>query len=103
MSAEFQAPRGIPDYFPPASADFRRVRDTMQRGIFARFDHDHFFNEHAGVTEMRDVFDYDAPLGPLGALAERVFLSAYLRRFLARRNHTIKQVAESDEWRRFLA
>ena len=25
------------------------------------------------------------------------------RRFLARRNHTIKQVAESDEWRRFLA
>ncbi|MDL9936444.1 histidine--tRNA ligase [Gordonia sp. ABSL1-1] len=29
MSGAFQAPRGIPDYFPPASADFRRVRDTL--------------------------------------------------------------------------
>ncbi|MFW0794569.1 histidine--tRNA ligase [Gordonia sp. CPCC 205515] len=29
MSADFAAPRGIPDYFPPASADFRLVRDTL--------------------------------------------------------------------------
>jgi histidyl-tRNA synthetase len=29
VSAEFAAPRGIPDYFPPASADFRRVRDAL--------------------------------------------------------------------------
>ncbi|MDY6811127.1 MAG: histidine--tRNA ligase [Actinomycetota bacterium] len=29
MSAEFAAPRGVPDYFPPDSADFRRVRDTL--------------------------------------------------------------------------
>ncbi|GAB85047.1 histidine--tRNA ligase [Gordonia rubripertincta] len=29
MSGAFQAPRGIPDYFPPNSADFRKVRDTL--------------------------------------------------------------------------
>jgi histidyl-tRNA synthetase len=29
VSQGFQAPRGIPDYYPPASADFRRVRDTL--------------------------------------------------------------------------
>ncbi|WAC55289.1 histidine--tRNA ligase [Gordonia sp. SL306] len=29
MSADFAAPRGIPDYFPPNSADFRLVRDTL--------------------------------------------------------------------------
>ena len=80
----------------------RHFRDTMVRGAIARFDHDHFFNEHAGTTEMRDVFDYDAPLGPLGDLAERLFLSAYLRRFLTRRNQVIKRVAESDEWRQIL-
>ena len=80
----------------------RHFRDSMLRGAFARFDHDHFFNEHAGTTEMRDVFDYDAPLGPLGDLAERLFLSAYLRRFLTRRNQVIKRVAESDEWRQIL-
>ncbi|GAA3047023.1 histidine--tRNA ligase [Gordonia defluvii] len=27
--SEFQAPRGIPDYYPPRSADFTRVRDTL--------------------------------------------------------------------------
>ncbi|MBK7828459.1 SRPBCC family protein [Nannocystis sp.] len=80
----------------------RHFRDSMLRGAFARFDHDHFFSEHAGHTEMRDVFDFDAPLGPLGDLAERLFLTAYLRRFLARRNAVIKRVAESDEWRAIL-
>lgn len=29
MSSDFAAPRGIPDYYPPASADFRLVRDTL--------------------------------------------------------------------------
>lgn len=29
MSPEFAAPRGIPDYVPPGSADFRAVRDTL--------------------------------------------------------------------------
>ncbi len=29
--SEFQAPRGIPDYFPPRSADFTRVRDTLAK------------------------------------------------------------------------
>ncbi len=80
----------------------RHFRDSMLRGAFARFDHDHFFTHHAGTTEMRDVFDYDAPLGPLGDLAERLFLTAYLRRFLTRRNQVIKRVAESDEWRQIL-
>ncbi|QKT07262.1 histidine--tRNA ligase [Gordonia sp. X0973] len=27
--SEFQAPRGIPDYYPPRSADFTRVRNTL--------------------------------------------------------------------------
>ncbi|MFM9376143.1 histidine--tRNA ligase [Gordonia sp. VNK21] len=29
MSAEFSAPKGIPDYFPPASADFLAVRSAL--------------------------------------------------------------------------
>ena len=52
---------------------------------------------------MRDVFDYAAPLGPLGRIAERLFLTAYLRRFLEARNRELKAVPESDEWRRFVA
>jgi len=83
----------------------RHFRDVQVRGTFARLEHDHFFEPEASVgTRMTDVFDYAAPLGPLGRVAERLFLSAYLRRFLEERNAVVKAVAESpDEWRRYLA
>lgn len=81
----------------------RHFRDSMVRGAFARFDHDHVFEDDGhGGTLMRDVFDFDAPLGPLGWLAERIFLTGYMRRFLEARNRTIREVAESDDWKRFL-
>ena len=52
---------------------------------------------------MRDVFDFDAPLGPLGWLANVLFLTRYMRKFLLIRNETLKAVAESpDRWRRYL-
>ena len=80
----------------------RHFRDSMVRGAFARFDHDHYFEPANGDTLLRDVFDYRAPLGPLGWLAERLFLSAYMRRFLLLRMRELKVLAESDGWVRFL-
>jgi hypothetical protein len=52
---------------------------------------------------MRDVFDYAAPFGSLGRVAEWLFLSRYMRRFLEERNRLIKAVAESEDWRKFVA
>lgn len=77
-------------------------RDTMVRGAFARFDHDHLFEPTSGGTIARDVFDYDAPLGLLGRAAERLFLTAYMRRFLWRRLQALRELAESDAWTRFV-
>jgi hypothetical protein len=45
---------------------------------------------------MRDVFDYDSPLGVLGAFANRVYLTRYIKALLQRRNRLIKKVAERD-------
>jgi ligand-binding SRPBCC domain-containing protein len=75
----------------------------MVRGAFAAFDHDHFFEALDGGTRMRDVFEYSAPLGPLGWIAERAFLTQYMRRFLAGRCDVIKRVAESADWARFVS
>jgi ligand-binding SRPBCC domain-containing protein len=80
----------------------RHFRDSMVRGAFRRFDHDHRFQAEGAGTRMTEVFDYHAPLGPLGRIAERLFLTAYMRRFLDARNAVIKRVAESDEWRQYL-
>ena len=77
-------------------------RDSMVRGAFARFDHDHHFTAGPGGTVIRDVFDYDAPLGPLGRVAEALFLSSYMRRFLLVRLEELRALAESDGWRTFV-
>src|SRR5215831_14295506 len=77
-------------------------RDSMVRGAFAQFDHDHYFEPTNGNTLLHDVFDYRAPLGPLGWLSERLFLSAYMRRLLLTRMRELKALAESDAWARFV-
>src|SRR6516225_2070064 len=38
----------------------RHFRDSMVRGAFRRFDHDHFFAARGEDTEMQDVFDFES-------------------------------------------
>ncbi len=68
--------------------------DEMHEGIFARFRHTHRFEAIAGGTRMRDHFDYTAPLGLLGVLADVFFLEAYMRETLAARCRHLKAMAE---------
>ena len=77
-------------------------RDEMVRGAFRRIVHDHYFEPVPGGTRMVDVFDFTAPLGPLGTLVDRLILHAYLRRFLENRAQALKQLAESDAAEQFV-
>jgi ligand-binding SRPBCC domain-containing protein len=75
-------------------------QDTMLRGMFKSFEHDHYFDFLSdGSTLMRDELRFAAPLGPLGWVAETLVLRRYLRSFLVERNGLIKTVAESPEQR----
>jgi ligand-binding SRPBCC domain-containing protein len=81
----------------------RHFADEQVRGAFAWFRHDHWFEpDGEGGCVVRESFRFAAPLGPLGWIAERVFLRRYMTRFLRERNEVIRQVAESDEWRKYL-
>lgn len=80
----------------------RYFRDSMVSGAFARFDHDHYFEEKDGKTIIRDVFDYDSPLGILGEIADFIAVESHMKTMLEERNKLIKRVAESENWRRFL-
>lgn len=83
----------------------RHFADTMVRGAFARFDHDHYFipaGPDGTHTSMRDVFDFTAPLGPLGWLADRLFLTRYMRNLLLRRNAVLREAAEGTRWMDYL-
>ena len=82
----------ITDFDPP-----HRFADEQVHGPFAGFRHDHTFTPlDDGGTLMVDEFAFDAPFGPIGALANRLFLTAYMRRLLRQRNEYLKQFAEES-------
>ncbi|AKD02595.1 SRPBCC family protein [Pontibacter korlensis] len=72
--------------------------DEMVRGAFKRFKHEHHFRQDGDYTVMLDIFDYTSPFGPLGKLADKLFLKEYMARFLHERDSVIKEFAESDRW-----
>lgn len=77
--------------------------DKMLKGTFSSMEHQHEFESLSSQkTLMRDIFTFKAPLGILGRLAERLFLSAYMKNFLISKNKILKRVAESEEWKEIL-
>lgn len=77
-------------------------QDRMVRGAFASMNHTHQYEQTSAGTVMKDEFHFTAPLGILGRIAERLFLTRYMKHFLSRRAQALKQLAESDEWKRYL-
>jgi ligand-binding SRPBCC domain-containing protein len=77
-------------------------QDCMVQGMFRRFCHDHYFETRGGETLMRDVMEFEAPLGPLGRVVENLLLERHMRRLLERRNRCIQQTAESKDWKTYL-
>ena len=78
-------------------------QDAMVRGIFRFMKHDHYFRALSpNETEMRDVFCFAAPLPVLGRVAESAFLRRYMHALLRERNAAVKEIAESNDWPRYL-
>ena len=70
-------------------------QDRMTHGAFARFEHDHYFDETSdGRTVMRDVVRFASPRWVLGRVIDRLILRHYLSRLLAERGQAIKAEAE---------
>ena len=76
--------------------------DQMLTGAFKSMHHQHTFEKVDDGTLMRDCFTFEAPLGFLGTIAEKMVLASYMRRFLETRNARLKDLAEGDDWAQFL-
>ena len=76
--------------------------DEMTKGAFKIMRHEHFFECRDGGTLMIDKFYYEVPFWIFGAGFDYFVLKNYMRRLLESRNKTIKQFAESDEWKKVL-
>jgi ligand-binding SRPBCC domain-containing protein len=92
---------GVRQRFTSRITAFRRpgyFQDSMIRGAFRSFVHDHFFEaEPDGSTVMREVLAFRSPLGVLGRLVDRWIMARYLTHLVAARQRAIKNVAEGRE------
>ena len=96
---------GITQYLTSKISNFNRpyiFRDEQTKGIFDYFRHDHIFESKEDKTIMTDVFEYLAPFGFLGRIADKWFLEKYMTNLLLQRNKVIKEFAESDKWKELL-
>jgi ligand-binding SRPBCC domain-containing protein len=73
--------------------------DEMVSGDFKSLKHEHHFKRIDNGTLLIDLFYFEAPYGALGKLANRLFLSRYLKGLLESRNRVIKEYAESEKWK----
>jgi ligand-binding SRPBCC domain-containing protein len=78
-------------------------QDTMGRGRFKRFQHDHYFYEMDERTVLNNKIRFTMPLGFAGRLVGQFVLVPYLSRRLRRRLALLKKIAESrKEWQKYL-
>ena len=73
--------------------------DEMVSGDFKSLRHEHHFKRIDNGTLLIDLFHFEAPYGSLGRLANKLFLTRYLRKLLETRNQVIKEYAETEKWK----
>jgi ligand-binding SRPBCC domain-containing protein len=69
--------------------------DRMTKGAFKSLLHERRLLPQPDGTLMQETLRFEAPFGPLGKLAERLFLARYMKRFLRKRNQELKAILEN--------
>lgn len=91
---------GVRQRFTSAITAYERPRhfqDSMVRGAFRSFVHDHYFESCDEGTRMTDVLVFRSPFGVVGAIVDRLVMRKHLTRLLTRRNAIVKTALERDQ------
>ncbi len=80
----------------------RFFQDTMGRGYFKHFQHDHTFEEVDGHTLLVDTVRFSMPFGPAGRLVGKLLVGPYVAELMKRRFELLKRTAEGSDWERYL-
>lgn len=98
---------GLPQFHHSIIEDFQPpifFRDRMIAGRFRTFEHDHGFDTlPGGVVRMHDEIRFTMRWGLVGVLIGRLLIAPHVRKLLRRRFALLQRIAETDEWKRFLA
>ena len=69
--------------------------DEMVSGAFKSFRHEHRFTSSGDQTIMKDIFEFETPLGILGSIFNKLILTHYMTKLLKERNRVIKEASQS--------
>ena len=69
-----------------------RFVDTQLKGPYRYWQHLHEFEEVEEGTRMRDVVNYELPLGPLGTMARVLFVRRSLERIFGYRRRAVSEI-----------
>lgn len=75
--------------YPSCLAD-RQIKGPFKKMIQYRY----FEDMGGGYTRMRDVFEYELPLGVLGKLAHSLFIGTMIAKMFTHRQNMTKQLLE---------
>jgi ligand-binding SRPBCC domain-containing protein len=68
-----------------------RFVDEQVSGPFARWWHEHVFEERDGTTLMTDTVEFASPVGPVGRVVDAVVLTRYMTGLLTERNRWLTE------------
>ncbi len=77
-------------------------QDTMTRGRFRFFQHEHHFAEISSHTLLQDKVRFSLPLGFVGVLVAKYVMVPYIASLIHKRFFLLKRLAEGDGWKRYL-
>ena len=65
--------------------------DQMTTGVFSAYRHEHVFRPEGDGTSMLDAVTWRSPGGPVGVLADRLFVRRLMQRLIDDRNAEIQR------------
>ena len=77
-------------------------QDTMGKGLFKSFQHDHQFDDIDGHTLMIDIVRFSLPLGLPGRWVGKTIVVPHVLDLLLRRFQLLKRIAEGDDWQKYI-
>ena len=96
---------GLPAFHKTLITQYDRphhFQDSMEKGMFKSFSHDHRADEVDGQTLMVDIVRFSLPFGVAGKAVGKAIVVPHVLDLLMRRFQLLKRIAESDEWKQYL-
>jgi ligand-binding SRPBCC domain-containing protein len=97
---------GIPAMHETLITGYERpnfFQDTMGAGRFRFFQHDHHFSEMGGQTYLRDVVKFSLPLWGAGRMVGKLVVAPHVLKLMRQRFQLLRDIAESNDWRHYVA